>query len=218
MMERKNQFGIILLIIDFIFSVAMIPIICHHEEMESLFYISIVVYILFIILTIYVLNFQENKLIIGNLVLIIILGSLFIGCSKYDDFIISIRPIDGIEHYELEFRDYADQRRFHSRIIKYSEPVLTTVEEMRRDFPEKYETVFKETIEEQTFDMEDDTRVWVYVTARITQAEQIQFEYEELDVEPDKINIKTKFITVSPGNKSVGKSVIVVVSVIPAEQ
>jgi len=224
-MERESRFWIILLVIDLIISIAMIPIICHHEDMEDIFWISVVMYVVLMVFTIYTLNFGERKHVIGDVILFVIIGSMFFGCTKYDSFTESIRPkevTDGIEHYELEFWSYdietETQSNFRSEIIKYKEPILTTVKDMRKDFPIQFETNIKQSIPQQTFDLDEDTKVWVYVTAGVITTEQLQFEYEELDVEPDKINIKTRLKILSRGNPSVGKSIILVVSVIPADQ
>ena len=224
-MERESRFWIILLVIDLIISIAMIPIICHHEDMEDIFGISVVVYVALLVFTIYTLNFGERKHVIGDVILLVIIGSLSLGCMKYDSFMESIRPkevTDGIEHYELEFwssnHESEGLRNFDFEIHKYDEPILTTVGEMKKDFPLEYSNKNLYSICKQQFDLEDDVRVWVLVTSTVITSERIQFVYNDLKVNPEGIDISTEFRIVTPPKASLGKSVILVVSVIPADQ
>jgi len=178
---------------------------------------------------------NKRKIILLGLVALIILGIIWgivLYQNRSSEKMESIaksqdRKLEGIKHYELEYFSYYQhlgspaEKHYDAEVEKYLTPVLTTVKELKSDFPteERNKGTGTVSVPYQSFNLNDDEKVWVYATYLDNYiCDKVVFVYDKLDVGADIINIKTHFETIEHIPSSAGELKLIVISVIPAEQ
>lgn len=130
-----------------------------------------------------------------------------------------------IKNYELEFlspvkNDNGDEvLDFDIPLLKYQQPVKTTVRELNEDFPLDYANKRNLVTPIQEFDLKLDDEIWVYASYYDSyRGGPLMMKYDVLEISEQELLIQTHFEMGGDFSSSAVARRIIVISVIPVKQ
>lgn len=127
-----------------------------------------------------------------------------------------------VAHYELEFHVGVKGRPeydFETVTRKYEKPIMTTMLELKKDFPMGEANRSPVVVEEKNLELEDEELVWAYVSRYDDYiCDDMVFVYDKLEVSKESADIETHFEITEHIPSTAAKFDILVLTIIPANQ
>ena len=233
MNEHKGLIVTITVIVDIIAAI-LYPIFLYYELGDYII-LAILIYIAIMAGSLIIINATKLRVWVKCIISVIItIFAIFIFFhptilsdtfhkTKRDYHIMQQeKMLADIEHYEIEFSTGGlgkELEEYSSSIEKFSVPQIITIKELKDEFPIETVEHHPDSIPYMEIPLNDDERVYVYVTVSDEQTlEDVLFEYDELGLTPDGINIRTHFEIIDDFSGCVATSNLIVVSIIPVDQ
>lgn len=127
-----------------------------------------------------------------------------------------------VAHYELEFHVGVKGRSeydYETVTQKYEKPILTTMLELKKDFPMGEANRSPVVVEEKNLELEDEELVWAYVSRYDDYiCDDMVFVYDKLEVSNESADIETHFEITEHIPSTAANFDILVLTIIPANQ